>query len=377
MNKLYGLLLLPGLSFAGDRHIVSQFEITSDNDGYDGTRILVGYEKDVDEQWRVGALQGFYEMSDINGRVKFHETRGTYKYKIDEKSTIKGFVSALYTKSSRWDSSVGGDTYMDDTWTTPIGSITYTTKPTDKTYFEAGYEHNLVESTVSIGNQITVDTFSASADYMFTPEWTIVGALAYQDFDMGNLNDNSDAIAQANGYNNATEAFTDYGLEWSQNLKGSKDIQVLKLVFTPEKVPGLVLQAKARWYQSDFNFKPGFLSRTINGQDQFKRGVFWAPDRYERYMLVAGYSKAFYNDNWVWSASYGYGTQKVKDHYGVGADKVTFDKRHRAEEINLKLRGAITPNMYLTSYYKQDTDAGSGQTAYRWEQIGINLEYSF
>ena len=374
MKALYGLLLVPNIVFGSNA--VSIFEVTTDSDGFDGYRALIGYEH-VTKEWRAGILQGLYYISDNNGDATFHETRGIYKYTVDSRTSVQGFVSALYTKDTHYTDTIGGNTYLNESWTTPIGSISLATRPTDNTYVEAGWEHNIIDTSIAVGNHIFTDTISVSGDYSITNEWTIVGSLAYQHFNLGDLNKHADEIAVDNGYMDGTDAFEDYGIEWNQNLKGSKNIEIFKFIYTPDEVPGLVLQAKAKWFQSDFNFKPGFLNKHHDGYDQFRRGVFWAPDKYQRYMLVAGYSRSFYNDNFVWSASYGYGIQKVNDHYGVGVDKVTYDETHRAEEIILKLRGAITPELYITSYYKQDTDAGKGQPAYRWEEIGVHLEYSF
>jgi len=128
-------------------HAVSQFDITFDNDGTETQYVNGGYEKDVDDNWTLGARQGIFHISDNDGSETFNHSMFTYE-RTDADTFLLGSVGSFY--NSNWDlltyDITGG--WFDDKW-----------------YVEGSFYHGFVESTLAIDEEITGDSYTVSVSY--------------------------------------------------------------------------------------------------------------------------------------------------------------------------------------------------------------------
>lgn len=210
-----------------------------------------------------------------------------------------------------------------DGWSPWLGGIMLTHAPNDRWRFEGSIDRELIDSVPGIRQELTSDNFTLSADWRFAPQWTLVGALLHQSVDDGN---------DRNG-------------------------GVLRLIYELPQIEGLTLQTRSRILRSDFD------------------GVgYFSPPRLEEHLLLAGYSTAFLEDRWVFSAVAGPGRQRFEDDFGNTT-------RNDLHWVELKLRGWFNDHYGLESRgfcsNSGGPNTGAPDNDYRYCSVQFSLLYSW
>lgn len=185
----------------------------------------------------------------------------------------------------------------------------------DRWYVEGGAQRELIDTVTAVRLHNLVDTWSISADYRIASEWTAVGALYTQSISDGNHR---------------------FG-------------QVARLVYSPERYEGLTLQGRVRHVDSDFN------------------GIgYFSPDRLLESMLLAGYRRPLFDDNWVAGAQ-----------AGIGRQTIDSEIHHTLYLAELSLRGWFTERLGLDGRAMCSNAGGSatgqGDSGYRYCAVNLTL----
>lgn len=182
-------------------------------------------------------------------------------------------------------------------------------------YVEGGAQRELIDTVTAIRLHTLVDTWSVSADYRIAPEWTAVGALY-------------------------TQSITD----------GNRRLgQVARLVYSPARFEGLTLQGRVRHVSSDFN------------------GLgYFSPDRLLESMVLIGYRRPLFGDDWIGGAQIGAGRQEI--------DRAIDNGLYLAE---LSLRGWFTERIGVDGRAGCSSAGGSatgqGDSGYRYCSVNFSL----
>jgi hypothetical protein len=165
------------------------------------------------------------------------------------------------------------------------GSVAF--DPSSLWHVEAAAERDLVDSLAAIDRKLYVDSYSSSVDFNIAPSWTLVGAYAHQRIGDGN----------------------------------DRDIEWLKVYYSPKKIDWLRLEAYGKHLTSEFR---GF--------------GYFSPDKLWEYMAIAQVSRPFAKDRFVWKLRGGIGQQFVNNQAGKAATL-----------LELKIRGWLSDHWGLTA----------------------------
>ena len=210
-----------------------------------------------------------------------------------------------------------------DHWSPWLASVIAVYQPSTEWRFEGSVEKGLVDSVAGVRQELGTETYSLSADWRFLPQWTLVGALLTMDIDDGN-----------------------------QRQGG-----VLRLIYDVPGYEGLNLQTRSRLLQSDFNG---------NG--------YFSPPELQEHLLLVGYSRAAFEDNWVFSALIGAGKQIIEPE---GSADISNDLYY----LELRARGWFTDRFGLESKgYCSNTggpNSGNPDDGYRYCNLQFSLLATF
>lgn len=218
------------------------------------------------------------------GQWRFEEPIGKEDFDVIRLSYEKAFSSgsSIAARVQKADA---------DIWSPVLATLTGVHQPNERWRFEASYEKGWIDSVSGLRQRLGNDTWSISADWRFAQQWTVVGALIDMSIDDGN----------------------------------SREGGVLRLIYDVPAVEGLNFQTRSKWLQSDFDG---------NG--------YFSPAELEEHLLLVGYARPFFDDNWVFSIVTGAGSQDIRTQFG---DRVDNDLYY----LELGARGWFTQNFGLES----------------------------
>jgi len=203
-------------------------------------------------------------------------------------------------------------------WNPLLAAGRLTATPNRDWYLEISAERELVDTVRAIRQQVTVDTYTASADYALTPSLTLVGALLHQDFSDGN-----------------------------RRLG-----EVARIIYTPESLPWLSLQIKGR---------------NLDGRQP--SATYFSPERLQEYLLLVGITTPFADDQWLLRLIAGPGVQIVDP----------FDAPREEKEAylaELQLRGWVSEHLTLEGHTGCSTAVTSGDSyAYCFGQLHLGYAW--
>ncbi len=247
-----------------------------DSDEASLLEILGGYQREI-------KVMASSELSLAGGERRYHEPGAS-----------RDFSAARL----QWTSPAGKDWQLrlrsyflnGDRWSPTLPGAFYTHQ-LNRWYLELSAERDVVDAISAIDNRITVDSYTASADYKISDRWTVVGA----------------GIAQR---------FSD---------DNRKNGGVGRIIYTPERWPDFNLQLKGRILRADKD-SPDYFS----------------PETQKDIFFLVGYARPFADDNWVIKLLGGPGVQAIDPFFSGSYSKDAF-----LGEVNL--RGWMAQKFHLTT----------------------------
>ncbi len=302
------MLSVAGAAYAETWRLESENLLISDSDDASQRRHLLGVIADLPSAGsKAGLSLGSWRFNEPAGTEDFDVLRLSYDWAITEKASVFASLHAL----------------DGDDWSPMLASIRSVHSFSEQWRIEASAEKGIIDSVAGIRQKLGSETYSASVDWHFSEQWTVVAALMSMPIDDGNKRDGG----------------------------------VLRFIYELPQITGFNLQTRSKMLKSDFN-----------GMGYF------SPPVLQEHLLLVGYRGAAFNASWVFSLLAGAGNQKIE---------TEFDENIRNELYYLELnaRGWFNDNVGLESKgYCSNTggpNLGAPDDSYRYCSLLFSIIGSF